>query len=312
MLKSRMKKLALGLSATLAMMWSPADAQNVRIVIASGEAFANQTNDIVGSIQAYYFTIHNLSYDAPIVVADPATMEADIIAGTFHPDILIVAGPKQVEDLWRHHRELVVGEPFAVAVDSLELYSTTTDISAGLPFPLTTQIVIPYPPDDNYGVAAAEILEQRPWRIPTSSLPLPFASTTGLVATRPSAGITWAAVKFGRFPYGFVAKSRVCSQPTLGTDTFEDGSFHHEYKPFSRRHPYDPELVTVFAIKLANIRTADQEAELTNFIAFMTATKDSFGNTNISGTNIIQQACFKLPDLDHHHGWESAENDDRH
>jgi molybdate transport system substrate-binding protein len=307
-----MKKLALGLSAALAMMWSPADAQNVRIVIAADFAFSDQTNNIVGSIQAYYFTIHNLSYDAPIVVADPATMEADIIAGTFHPDILIVAGPKQVEDLWRRHRELVVGEPFAVAVDSLELYSTTTDISAGLPFPLTTKIAIPYPPDDNYGVAAAEILEQRPWRIPTSSLPLPFASTTGLVVTYPDAGITWAAVEFGDVAYGFLAKSSVCTQPTLGTDTFPDGSFHHEYKPFSRRHPYDPELVTVMAIRIANTRTADQEAELTNFIAFLTGTKDVYGNVNISGTNIIQHSCFKLPDPDHHHGWESAGDDDRH
>jgi molybdate transport system substrate-binding protein len=310
MSNSRMKKLALGLSGALAMMCSPADAQT-KIVIATDNAFFNQTNDIVATIQAYYFTIHNLSYDAPIVATDSPQLAANIIAGTFHPDLFISAGPKQVEDLKRHHPELVVGEPFAVAVDSLELYSVTTDISAGLPFPLTTQIVIPYPPDDTYGVAAAEILEQRPWRIPTSSLPLPRAPTGGLVATEPDALITWAAINLGRFPYGFVAKSRVCTQPTLGADTFEDGSFHHEYKPFSRHHPYDPELVTVMAIRLAKTRTADQEAELKNFIAFLTGTKDTFGNVNISGTVIIQHSCFKLPDLDHHHGWESAENDDR-
>jgi hypothetical protein len=60
-------------------------------------------------------------------------------------------------------------------------------------------------------------------------------------------------------------------------------------------------LVTVAAIRIANTRTAEQEAELRNVIAFLTGTKDTFGNVNISGTNIIQHSCFKLPDFGFDH-----------
>jgi molybdate transport system substrate-binding protein len=145
--------------------------------------------------------------------------------------------------------------------------------------------------------------------------PAPFKSIPGsLVSTEQDAGGALAGINLGIFPYGFVAKSSVCLQPTLGIDTFPDGSFHHEYIPFGRHHPYDPELVTVMAIRLANTRTADQEAELKNLIAFLTGTKDTFGNVNISGTNIIQHSCFELPHPHPfpHHGWESARYDDRH
>jgi hypothetical protein len=96
-----MKKLALGLSGALAMMCSPADAQT-QIVIAADNAFFNQTNDIVATVEAYYFTIHNLSYDASIVATDSPQLAANIIAGTFYPDLFISAVPKQVEDLKRH------------------------------------------------------------------------------------------------------------------------------------------------------------------------------------------------------------------
>jgi hypothetical protein len=73
MSNSRMKKLALGLSAALAMMWSPAHAQ--RVIIATDFIFAAATNDIVGAFQNYYFTNYNLNYDVPMVATGSANFE---------------------------------------------------------------------------------------------------------------------------------------------------------------------------------------------------------------------------------------------
>jgi hypothetical protein len=136
---------------------------------------------------------------------------------------------------------------------------------------------------------------------------LPFASTSGLVSTVFNVGETYAELTApASFPYGFVAKSQMCFQATLGVDTYDAGSYHHEYKPFGR-HPYDPELITLTAIKLARTRTPDEETGLKNFIAFLTGTKDTYGIATNNGTAWIEGHCFKLP---RHFGEEWADRDD--
>jgi molybdate transport system substrate-binding protein len=220
------------------------------------------------------------------------------------------------EHLARHYPKLVVGRPFPVAIDSLVLYSPSVDISAGLPFPLTTKFAIPDPAQDNFGVAAFQVISQRPWRIPASAIPPAFQSIPGsFVLTYPSVGTTFAVVRHAGIPYGFIARSEVCTLNTLtipnGTPSYPTGSFHHEYRPFGR-HPYTPELVTVTAIRIANNRTADQEQALANYVAFLTGAKDSFGNTNILqdgftfGQDRIRAYCLKIPGP---FGWEAADLD---
>jgi molybdate transport system substrate-binding protein len=191
------------------------------------------------------------------------------------------------------------------------------DISAGLPFPLTTKFAIPDPAQDNFGVAAFQVISQRPWRIPASAIPPAFQSIPGsFVLTYPSVGTTFAAVRHAGIPYGFIARSEVCTLNTLtipnGTPSYPAGSFHHEYRPFGR-HPYNPELVTVTAIRIANNRTADQEQALENYVAFLTGAKDSFGNTNILqdgftfGQDRIRAYCLKIPGP--FGGWEAVDLD---
>jgi molybdate transport system substrate-binding protein len=300
------KKLSLGLSTAVVMTWSPADAQS-RLVVAAAFSFGTAANNIIPAFGNYYITNHNIDYsDMPLIVSGAPNLESSIINGTLYADLFLSSSAEEPEDLARHYPKLVVGEPFVFAIDSLELYSTTVDISDGLPHPLTTNILIPDPTEDNYGAAAAQILASWPWRILASSIPAAYATTPGsLVHTQPSVGQVYRQLLRGRYPYGFVAKSQIC-QDILGTVTYDAGSYHHEYKPFGRHH-YNPELVTLTGIKLAKTRTPDQETELKNFIAFLTGTKDTYGTATNAGTGWIESYCFKLPE---HFGGEWADLDD--
>jgi molybdate transport system substrate-binding protein len=313
MSNSKMKKLTLGLSAAAALMWSaPADAQDV-FAIATDSAFANALLDFSFSFEATYFFYHNIDYSFAEVVAGDAQIEEKIINGTIFVDMYLSSTPEKPEYLARHYPKLVAGRPFPVAIDSLELYSPSVDISAGLPFPLTTKFAMPDPTRDNFGAAAFQIISRWPWRIPASSIPAPFQSIPGsLVATYFDVGSSFAAVDIGKYPYGFVAKSKICSHNLIaGTYIYPDGSFHHEYKPFGR-HPYNPELVTVTAIKLAKNRTALQEQALDNYVAYLTGTKDTFGNvvTNkdgfTPGQDVFRGYCLKIPGR---FGWEHVDLD---
>jgi molybdate transport system substrate-binding protein len=313
MLNSKMKKLALGLSAAVAMMWSAsANAQDV-LEIAAEPVFANQALDFGFAFEEFYFTNHNIDYSFGEAVEGGAEIKADLINGKLFADLYFSATPEIPKYLARHYPKLVVGRPFTVAMDSLELYSPSVDISAGLPFALTTTFAIPDPTQDNFGAAAFEVISQWPWRIPASLIPAPFKSIPGsFVLTYPSEGQTFSAIRHGRVPYGFIPRSEVCSyNVTSGTSSYPDGSFHHEYKPFGR-HPYNPELVTVTAIRLAKNRTALQEQALDNYVAFLTGAKDTFGNvvTNkdgfTSGQDVLRSYCLKIPPR---FGWEAADLD---
>jgi molybdate transport system substrate-binding protein len=168
MSNSTMKKMALGLSTAMAVIWSaPANAQNT-LEIAPPPVFAKPALDFSGAFGAWYNLHNTVDYSSGLSVDSDSDIESDIINGNIFIDLFFSATPEIPERLARHHPKLVVGRPFPVAIDSLELYSPSVDISAGLPFPLTTKFAIPDPTQDNYGVAAAHILAQLPWRIPAS------------------------------------------------------------------------------------------------------------------------------------------------
>jgi molybdate transport system substrate-binding protein len=285
-LNSRMKKLALGLSAALVMVCSPADAE---IEVAVAASFAKTANDIVGAFQAYYFDTYGLNYDVGLTVSDAQSLETQIINGPKTMDLFLSSSKNEPEHLEQQYRHLVSSAPFVYARDGLELYSISVDITGGLPYPLTVPFVIPDPTHDNYGAAAAQILQSRPWKIATSSIP------SSLVVTRSDVGVALSAVRHGNFGYGFVARSQIC-QYANGVDTYPAGSYHHEYKSHDPAHPFDAELLHLTGIEIAKTRTTDQATELKDFVSFLRGTRNVHGVATSIGTSLIQGYCFGLPD----------------
>jgi hypothetical protein len=305
-------KLTLVLSAA-AVMWSAsANAQFINLAVATAPPFSDAAVDVSYSFAAAYSILQNINYNVGIAVTDDETNASNLIAakGSTPFDVIFFNTPQIPEYLARHYPKLVVGRPFPVAVDALALWSTSVNITvSGLPAPLTTQIVIPDPgfnkfngnldvPNDNFGVAAAELLAEWPWRIATRSIP------NKLVATGGPVGTTWAAIQLGDYPYGLINRASSCRYNTYaGTYSYPYGGYLHVYEPFGEHH-YDPRLVTVTAIQTANSsRTAEQVTGIQNYVAFLTATKDSTGTAYPQGQNTFKSYCYTLPPQ---FGWKSA------
>jgi molybdate transport system substrate-binding protein len=276
--------LAVGLSAAFAMICAPADAA---ITIAVAPSFARTANDLVASFESYYLLNFGVSYSIGVVVKSDSLIQSDIIAGgTTGPyDLYLASSVDSVVPLAINDSSVISGA-FLYAIDGLDLYSPTIDVTSGLPFPLTTNFVMPDPINDNYGQAAAEVLAAGPWHILPTSIP------GGFVFTEPTAGTTYSAIRKGLFPYGFVGRSQICRFDG-GTFNYPAGSYHLEYGPAQGLLVPTPLYLT--GLTIARNGTTDQATELSNFIAFMTASADSNGNTTTLGTNIIQSYCFNLP-----------------
>jgi molybdate transport system substrate-binding protein len=297
MVKRLTKRLAFGLTAALAATWPlPAGAQ---IVIAAARGLGPAASEIVRAFGFYYGTHRDLNNrgNVSLIVKDAATIKSDITGNPATYDLFLSSSSDEPEELAKSNASLVAGKPFAYAVDSLELFSPSIDITAGLKYPLTTEFLIPDPDKDNYGEAVAQLLGSPPWNIPDSAIP------GGYVVAVPSAGVVYAALGLGKHPFGFVARSQICTYANRGF-SYPPGSYHHEYKPDDPAHPYDADLVTLTGIKLARSRSADQETELANFISFLTGAEDSYGDTPTDGTAILQNHCFRLPG---HPGQDAAD-----
>jgi hypothetical protein len=116
-----------------------------------------------------------------------------------------------------------------------------------------------------------------------------------------------AGVGAGDYAYAFLNRAQVCQSFDNGaTYSLPSGAYYHEYKLKDPAHPFDENLVHLTGIKLANgnTRTAFVETELQNFVAFVTGTKDSFGNIVPYGQNTIRSYCLTLP----RHHEHSADN----
>jgi molybdate transport system substrate-binding protein len=281
-----MKMLAVGLSAAVAMICAPARAAT-SITVAVAPNFARTANDIIASFESYYLLTFGVSYTVGIVVKSDSLIQSDIEAGgTTGPyDLYLASSVDSVLPLAVNDPSIISGA-FLYAVDHLDLYSPTIDVTGGLPFPLTTNFVTPDPINDNYGQAAAEVLAIGPWHILPTSIP------GGFVFTEPTAGTTYSAIRKGLFPYGFVGRSQICRFDG-GTFNYPAGSFHAEYGPAQGLLVPTPLQLT--GLEIARTRTTDQATELSNFVAFLTASNDSNGVASTLGTNIIQSYCFDLP-----------------
>jgi molybdate transport system substrate-binding protein len=283
-LKNRMKMVAVGLSAATAMICAPAHAAT-KITVAVAESFSKAAVNIVASFESYYLLNFGVTYNVGIVIESDAQIQSDIEAGgTTGPyDMYLASSVDSVAPLVVKDPSVISGT-FLYAVDGLDLYSPTIDVTGGLPFPLTTNFVVPAPATDTYGQAAAEVLALGPWHISPTAIP------GGFVSTEPSAGTTYSVLRKGLFPYGFVGRSQICSLQS-GTQIYPPGSFHHEYTSSVAI----PTPLYLTGLTLSRGGTTDQATEVSNLIAFLTGSADSNGNTTTLGTSIIQGYCLDLP-----------------
>ncbi len=279
MFGSKMKNFIIGASIGLQAMCSSAYATtNIKIGVAAN--FSNTLNAIISSFQNYY---NGSGYTFTITVDATTNLKNAIIAGgaTGPYDLFLSADYAAPEALYTSYGSLVVGSPFEYAIGSLELYSgpvNTVNISAGLPYPLTTNLVIADPTKAPYGLAASQVLASSPWGITT----IP----SGYVYTRPNINATYSAVQAGTYAYGFVAKSAIC-QYYSGSEHYVAGTYHYEYLYNNASHPYSQ--IKQYGIEIALTRTAAQNTELSNFVNFLT------GVGTTLGTAIIQKYCYMLP-----------------
>jgi molybdate transport system substrate-binding protein len=270
-LNSRMKKLALSLSAaTVLMASSPSHATSIRVAVAPN------------FFKAYYLLTHGAAYTVSVVSKSSSLIKADIVAGgaTAPYDLFLSSGPADPLDLYINNSSLV-GTPFDYAIDTLEVYSPTIDISGGLPYPLTTDIVMPDPTVDNYGQMAALVLALGPWHI--------FQIPSGHVFTASTVDASFALVQAGTYSYGFVAKSQICRSAN-STTTYLPGYYHAYSLP-----PYVPTLLNLTAIQVNRTRDTAAATELSDFIAYLKGGTSSFGDAPTRGTDLIQKYCFQLP-----------------
>ena len=214
-------------------------------------------------------------------------------------DVFIAESPLVPAQLAGKYSSLLSGVlPFWVANDTLELYSTTVDISAGLPlFP--TAFSVPNPATlDPYGLATVQVLK----------LGWPKALAKGLPITTDDAFSAWTALEYGAGSpaYGFTGKSQICTNIGSGGESYEDGTYHHEYV-FGRDYVTPLPWTGLKLNQLSNgavvARTTQAEAAVNAFISFLSQASvtvpnntpgGSGGTTTLDGGKAgLAQSCLK-------------------
>jgi molybdate transport system substrate-binding protein len=285
MVSLRIKQLIqVGAVTTLLMSSSfAAHAQTISVGVAAN--FAGPLTDIIAAFQAAYG-------GATVTMTQKSTgaLQADIIAGgTSGPyDLFLAANQTSPAYLVSSYPTLVTpypsgNYPFHYATGSLVLWSndSTVNINSGLPYPLTTNFVIASPSAAPYGYAAMQVLNSSPWSLGlTTSTTFP----AGYVYADSNIDTTFLDVNAKNYPYGFVAKSQVCSNDGSG-ETYI-GTSHHEYLYNDASHPYD-ELVQ-FGVEITrSARTSAQTTVLNNFVDYLLSSADAKA--------IIEAYCYTFP-----------------
>lgn len=265
MSKEKLKHLAISLAA-FALSCTNANAATT-ITVAVTPTVATAIVDLVAD-----FANANPTYNVTVVGAPDSLSKDTIVAGgaTGPYDLLLAQSYLVPADLKYNYPSLVSGDPFPFAKDTLVLYSTTVDISGGIPLQ-PQAFSVPDPATlDPYGVAAVQALGPEYLYALSKSLPIKTAD----------AGGSYARVEYMGTAYGFTGKSQICAAVT-GVETYEPGSFHHEYV-LGQNYATD---IVLAGIKIARTRTADQETALTAFVNFLTSAK----------ATSLQYHCYKLP-----------------
>lgn len=277
---SLLKAFYAGAFTAAALACGSASAQTITINVGASPTLANSLVDLIGSFQSYYFG-QAISYNIAVTVDSNENLKAAVINSTGTPpfDMLLTDDAALGEDLTVNFPSLVEGTPTTFAQDALYLYSTTVDISSGLPVDFTGPLAIADPTTDVFGRAAATSLARRPWQITT----LPNER----VNVQPDVSLVQAAVDLAVYPYGMVPKSAICTSPNGKKKVFADGSYYSLVKKL-KGTPY--EQIDVVSVRTANAtRTAAQATEMTNFTNFLT------GVGTTLGTDVLRRYCYALP-----------------
>lgn len=259
-------------AAIVALLGSPARAASITVAVTPIAAGA--VTDLVSDFLADF---SSSGYSVSVIVIPDADAKDAILAGAAPtPDLFLAQSYLAPLELAGRNPRLVSGNVFPYATDTLVLYSSAgknVDISAGLPPRASLQrFSLPDPASkDPYGVAAVQALKDT-YR---------YAETRGLTQKVGDAASSYAAVQFLDAPYGFTGKSQICSA-VAGVEEFEPGSFRHEYDLRDSDTPVD---IVLAGVKIARQRAAEDEAELSDFVRYLTGA----GSVNFS------QHCFKLP-----------------
>jgi molybdate transport system substrate-binding protein len=204
-------------------------------------------------------------------------------------DLFLSADKKRPDDLISLHPTLVVpGTEWLYAVGELEFWSPSINVSSGVVYPLTQNLVLADPSKAPYGTAAATVLNTISGGV--IKYP-PLAGTTypngaPFVNTRPNITSTDQAISStGSIKEGFVNQSYICTQ-SGGTKNFGKlGGFHHTYT--WNVAPTHAEIAQ-YGIKLVNsARPAGSGSDtlLTNFRNYL---------GTAAAQNVIKGACYSL------------------
>ena len=153
------------LAAAAAATSLPASAATISITVGASPSIANALVDLIGTFQSYYFD-QGVSYNIAVTVDTNANLKAAAVGGATPAfDLILTDDAALGADLAAHYSAYLQAAPLSFATDRLDLYSTTVNISRGLPPNFSGPLVVADPASDVYGAAAAAAVSQPPWRI---------------------------------------------------------------------------------------------------------------------------------------------------
>lgn len=230
------KALTCGVSAACMLMGlSSADAATYTFKVGVAANFANTLKDIINRYKNYHAGDGN-TYTISYVSDSTANLKAAVLAATSPYDLFLsadTAAPAAVATKGLIYSG-VTQSPFFYATGSVVLAAQSVNIADcptpgagnGCGLPTTgsaayTNFVIANPSKAPYGAAALSIINQAPWSLGlASSSTFPVATfPASYVYTSANIGTTFDAVNAATpsYAYGFVAKSQVCNNGSLGS-----------------------------------------------------------------------------------------------
>jgi molybdate transport system substrate-binding protein len=299
MLSRTIRTLAAGAPAALLAMHAPAaHAATYTFSIGVAANFANAVLDIINDFENFYSgDTYQISYH----IDSTANLKSCILTPSTatnyttncpngHYDLFLsadTAAPAAVSTLGM----VVAGvtqAPFFYATGSLELFSQSVNISAGLPTTFTVPFVIADPSKAPYGFAAMTVLNTAPWSLGLNTTsPYPQATTgqVSFVHTQPNINATYAAVSGSSpaYAYGFVAKSQICTF-SGGAEHYNSLYFHHEYVYSDTSHPYSRIVQNGIPVELGQADAL--KTQVINFVDYLGGGGDG------SGLGDIQFFCY--------------------
>lgn len=225
MSSNSLKKL-LCTTATAAVLIGTMIPARADIKVAVAANFA----DTVGALLAEWAALESSNFYTGIYTSGAtATLFAQIVTSGSDYDIFFAANTASAYALYNKYPAHVVpnNPPFNYAEGGLVLWSGPAkqiNVTSGLPYPVTTDLLIATPSSAPYGLAALQLLNDSPWTlglISTTTATTPPLWPQGHVFTGGNIGSTYDNLlnNTSNKDYGFVAKSQVALAVTTAPYT---------------------------------------------------------------------------------------------